>query len=582
MANRLNIFSKIIILICLLLVPILILYTVSNRISKHVIQDHLQSSNLNQLSFFLHQLDSRMDQLSMFPVILSKDPYIREFVEKRTSANYDILKEQSRLTEKLGLQSVSSEWRNDLTIALPKEERFVSSNIYQNFDESLIKGDVRTTWAYSKQHFDDRTQNYFQREIAEPATARTKEQAIAIFQVGFSTQNIVEMLDLYKNDKHSDPFLFHVNHEPILNSTSSAKIVDGLLPLLRSEPLSDNGQKILDIDHHQFLVSFAKSAQLGWYLIDYVPLQSIMAPITRSSEFFYISVGLLLMMSILASFLLYRNVQIPIGKLMGSVQRIKRGDFSARIDYHSHNEFDFLILRFNEMAEQIQLLVENVYAEKIRSREATLKQLQSQINPHFLYNSLFFMINSAKLDDQEAVVEMGENLASYYRYMTRVENQSVTVQEELEMVKHYLAIQNLRMQRLESIVDVPEEMMEAEIPRLILQPIVENAIIHGIEQSIGGGCIRITGEQDRERFRIIVEDNGMGMTPDDMRELETKLTLPMSEEIGCGTWNVHQRLIYQFGEGSGLSFHPSASGGLKVVISWNRQESRAVPKNLEE
>jgi two-component system sensor histidine kinase YesM len=274
----------------------------------------------------------------------------------------------------------------------------------------------------------------------------------------------------------------------------------------------------------------------------------------------------------LASFLLYRNVQIPIRKLLGSVQRIKRGDFSARIEYHAKNEFDFLFLRFNEMAEQIQLLIENVYTEKIHSREATLKQLQSQINPHFLYNSLFFIINSAMLDDKESVVEMSENLAAFYRYTTRLENQLVTIREELEMVNHYLTIQNLRMQRLESMIDIPDKMMELRVPRLILQPLVENAIIHGIERKVEGGIIRITGEQDNQSNRIIIEDDGIGMNLEEIKRLQNKLDLPMSEEIGCGTWNVHQRLFYQFGEGSGLVFHHVPSGGIRVIITWNRNE----------
>ncbi len=101
MAGKLNIFSKMMILVILLLIPVLLLYSFSNHISKRVVQEQLQTSNLNQLSFFLHQLDSNMDQLSMAPVILSSDPYIREFIDKREQPQYDVLKAQSRITEKI-------------------------------------------------------------------------------------------------------------------------------------------------------------------------------------------------------------------------------------------------------------------------------------------------------------------------------------------------------------------------------------------------------------------------------------------------------------------------------------------------
>ncbi len=174
------------------------------------------------------------------------------------------------------------------------------------------------------------------------------------------------------------------------------------------------------------------------------------------------------------------------------------------------------------------------------------------------------------LDDRDSVVEMSQNLAEFYRYTTRVENQWVTVREELKMVSHYLSIQNLRMQRLEFEVSVPEEMMELRIPRLIVQPLVENAIIHGIEQNAAGGLIKITGGQDNVLNKIMVEDNGAGMTPEQIKHLHFQLGMPMSDEIGCGTWNVHHRLYYQFGEGSGLSFQQSPTGGVKAVIAWNR------------
>ncbi|MFH5187303.1 hypothetical protein ACHHV8_34625 [Paenibacillus sp. TAB 01] len=107
---RLNMFSKMVIVLFVLLLPVLLLYTFSNRTTSQVVQDQIQSSNLNQLSFFLHQLDTNIDNLSMFPVILANDPYIREFIDKPGASMPDRMKAEARMTEKLGLQSVSSGW----------------------------------------------------------------------------------------------------------------------------------------------------------------------------------------------------------------------------------------------------------------------------------------------------------------------------------------------------------------------------------------------------------------------------------------------------------------------------------------
>ncbi|UUZ86532.1 histidine kinase [Paenibacillus sp. P26] len=226
------------------------------------------------------------------------------------------------------------------------------------------------------------------------------------------------------------------------------------------------------------------------------------------------------------------------------------------------------------MAEQIQELVEDVYEEKILRREATLKQLQAQINPHFLYNSLFFIINTAKMGDQESVVAMAQNLAEYYRYTTRLEEQNVPLREELRLVESYLTIQNLRLQRLYYEIDVPETMQELTMPRLLLQPIVENAIIHGIERVPGDGFILITGRMEEGQCLLTVEDNGAGLSEQGLQELRGKLRSPMDRGMGTGVWNVHQRLQYAFGDQAGLLLEPSPQGGLRVTLQWRPQEAK--------
>ncbi|MCY9696071.1 sensor histidine kinase [Paenibacillus alginolyticus] len=575
MPYKLNIFSKILILLVLLLIPIVLLYSYTNRITNNVVQDQIQSSNLNQLSFFMHQLDADVERLAMSPVILGSDPYIREFIDRNESPDYDMLKEQSRIIQKLSLQSVSSGWVNELTIAIPHGKQVLSSSIFVNGTDTWPwDSPIKRTWTYEERKGDNGVGSFI-REISEPIRAQVASQSNVLYQVRFSAQNMIQLLDVYKQDKRSDPFLVDGQNRAIYNSTSNPSITHTINDKLAGQGLPLTGQVQFEIANQQYLISIVKSEQLGWYLVDYVPVQKILSPITMTRKLFYVSIGLLLVMSILASFLLYRNVQIPIGKMIQSVQQVKRGDLSARIAYRAKNEFDFLIQRFNEMAEQIQVLVEDVYAEKIRSREATLKQLQSQIHPHFLYNSLFFIINSAEMEDKESVVAMSQNLAEFYRYTTRVENQNVRLQEELDLVGHYLTIQNLRIHRLRYEINVPEEMLNERVPRLILQPLVENAIVHGIERSAEGDLITITGEQKDGWNRLIVEDNGVGLDEAGLDKLLKQLGAPMSDEIGCGTWNVHHRLYYQFGEGSGLTFEQVNNGGLRAVLTWkhNLQES---------
>ena len=151
------------------------------------------------------------------------------------------------------------------------------------------------------------------------------------------------------------------------------------------------------------------------------------------------------------------------------------------------------------MAAEIEQLIQKVYVEQLRSREANLKQLQSQINPHFLYNCFALIRSLTRLGKHDSVMEMALHLSKYYRYTTRVEKQSASLQEELDLIESYLKIQQLHISHLHYEIDIPDHMRHLDIPRLLLQPLVENAVIHGIERVERDGIITVSGGQT-DRF----------------------------------------------------------------------------------
>ena len=174
----------------------------------------------------------------------------------------------------------------------------------------------------------------------------------------------------------------------------------------------------------------------------------------------------------------------------------------------------------------------------------------------------------AVLEEKESIIAMSVSLSKYYRYNTRNEKQLVTIREEMELVNSYLKIQDLQMKRLKVMVDIPDEMLDLAIPRLLIQPVVENAMIHGIEPHPDAGQLTIRGECHEGENRIIVEDDGPGLNEQERLILSKRINMPLSDEIGCGLWNVHQRLRLQFSPESGLQFELNSSGGLKVTLYW--------------
>lgn len=329
----------------------------------------------------------------------------------------------------------------------------------------------------------------------------------------------------------------------------------------------------MSINDISYMVNYFRSETLGWYMIDYVPLNEALEPIIKTQNTFYIACMILLLTSILTLLFLYRKVQLPIVTLLKGVRLLKHGDFTYRIRRSSRNEFDILYESFNDMASQIEELIEKVYKEKIVTREAMVKQLQAQINPHFLYNCLFFINNMTRLGNDEAVTAMTQNLAEYFRYTTRLNEPITTLEKELAVVENYMNIQSLRMERLQYTISIPESMRELQIPKLLIQPLVENSVVHGIEGKRSASLVRVTGCETEAQYRISVEDDGKGLSSEEIVALSSRIKLPLDDSMGCALWNIQQRMIIHFDSPSGIEFTSNAHGGLTVTLFWPKPHS---------
>jgi two-component system sensor histidine kinase YesM len=343
---------------------------------------------------------------------------------------------------------------------------------------------------------------------------------------------------------------------------------------LKRAQLADQGDITLKVNGISYLLTYSRVRELDGYVVNIVPLSEILTPLQMTNRFAYLVLGLLLIVGIAVSWVLYRNVQVPLRALVKGVQQIKMGQYRTRVPLQVNNEFRLIISRFNEMADQIQQLIENVLEQQLLAREAELKQLQSQINPHFLYNSLSYIISMTKLNRKDAVLQMAYHLSDYYRYTTRVENQVVKLEDELKNAEDYLSIHRMRMKRIRYGIDVMSDMLDIEVPRLILQPIVENALIHGVEALEGDGVVTITGRCAGNQCSLIVDDNGGFMTLERLQELQKLLESRLGESSdSCGLLNVHRRLQLRYGADSGLTLSMNSASGLRVELHWRGESA---------
>ena len=575
-ANRLTIFHKIVLFIVLLLIPIVGLYVYSNQVSVSIIRSEIRDAIANRLSFLQNRLNLQIDLLSKGAFQLGGDPILKSYGTIEGFESYfDVIDFKKKVEDRITVQNNTSDWRTETTVYFPESRQAVSPTEMAEFDEAYLADRIASGWSTRPVRGGETAEGYrfYFYAVSPFAGYADPRKADQIVEMSFSDQSLVALLNDYKATGEGDPFLFRDGLGVIPNRTRDRSLTGQVAALMENRPLRDFDSFTAELAGSSYLVTYIRTNLDGWTIVDYVPTQQVLSPIVSSNRLFYVSTLLLLLMSLFAAFMLYRNVQIPIRTLVKSLRLVMNGEFSTRIQPAKSSEFRFVFQRFNDMTEQIQRLIDNVYTEQLRARDAQLKQLQSQIKPHFLYNCLYFIVNMARLERLAPIEKMAVNLGRFFKYTTRLEKPDTSVAEELQVIGNYLEIQKLRLNRIDYAIEVPDEVLGLEIPRLLLQPVVENAVVHGLEPKPGGGAISITGGlDDGGRAWIEVADNGVGMTEEHMLRMMQQLRRPVTETTGYGVWNVHQRLALRFGGDAGVYYRAGKPSGCIARLMWNPHE----------
>lgn len=248
-----------------------------------------------------------------------------------------------------------------------------------------------------------------------------------------------------------------------------------------------------------------------------------------------------------------QSITEPITELSEVTDQVAKGDLSVRSNVDSGGEVGVLSDSLNSMIDKINELLSQVTTEQTRLRKAELELLQSQINPHFLYNTLDTIVWLAEGSDKAKVVSMVESLSEFFRTSLNQGKDIISIKEEIQHVRSYLEIQQVRYQDiLEYEIDIPEEMYKYQIPKITIQPLVENALYHGIKNKRRLGKITVTGEVT-DKVIIYVSDNGIGMTEERNKEVMDRiLGKSPDSEVGFGLYNVNERIRLKFGDGYGI------------------------------
>lgn len=263
-----------------------------------------------------------------------------------------------------------------------------------------------------------------------------------------------------------------------------------------------------------------------------------------------------------------RSISKPIRYLSDVTKEIADGNLDVRVQIHHGVDVKILADSLNVMIEKIQNLIDNVMLEQMRLREAELEILQMQINPHFLYNTLDTIIWLAEAGDKDAVVSMVQTLSEFFRSSLNSGKDIVSLESEIRHVTSYLQIQQVRYQDiLEYEISIPDAIKDCQIPKITLQPLVENALYHGIKYKRGKGKITVSGRLEEDKCVVSVQDDGVGMTRERLVQVHGGLTTKIEDSNDFyGLYNVNERIRLKFGEEYGLHIDSVLQEGTTVDV----------------
>ena len=267
------------------------------------------------------------------------------------------------------------------------------------------------------------------------------------------------------------------------------------------------------------------SPYTGWRTVGVFSMDEVMSSVNTIVYILFTCVIISLVLVVIVSFKFSRTLTNPIFKLKRLMKQAESGDLTVRFNFQHNDEIGELGQSFNHMIARIDQLIQMVYVEQENKRTAEMKSLQEQIKPHFLYNTLDTISWMARDYDAEDIVRLVDALTNMFRIGLSHGKDIITVKEEITHVSNYLYIQKIRYKdKLNYVIHVDESLYAIEVPKLILQPLVENAIYHGVKAKRGGGTITITGVPEGENLVFTVQDDGAGMLQEKVEELNRRMS----------------------------------------------------------
>lgn len=571
---RNTIFLRLVVTFTLIMLPIVTVGVSIYQWSIRTASDDISKTAVSQISFYLNDLENEIERMKLLQFGLLEDTDVNKLaITWETMGDIERMESITLVLNRAFSLQNSSHYIRDVSVHIKPINKTLSSlSGAGNFKAERYEV-LRTA---------------IERNGTKPFEWNGNIYISAAKHSGVKEKGPIFIIEIELDSRRLEQALQQFNTYPGSGSIMKARhsgflIGKGLVRTLDEEALHElaliesGSSNAITLEKQRYFVSHAYSDQLDMSIYRFIPEQVFRQPLDKFyARAWLFAAGALIIMGVYA-LSTYKFIHKPLLKLVKGFRRLESGDLEQAIAHDANDEFRYIYGRFNQMVVNLRTLIDQAWRQKVLMQRAELKQLQSQINPHFLYNSFFIMNTMAKTGDTERIEMFTTLLGEYFQFVTRNASDDVTLKQEVHHARTYADIQELRFyKRIEVYFEeLPDAFEQLMVPRLIVQPIIENAFEHSLEKKARNGRIEVRFERCDASLCIIVEDNGDSLSDDVLASIVRKLDSADEFSETTGIVNIHRRIVITCGEGSGIRVSRGELGGLKVTIRIPLKEGTA-------
>ncbi|GIP21169.1 sensor histidine kinase [Paenibacillus sp. J22TS3] len=525
-----------------------------------------QSNDAQKVQFMSENMDDAISYMGKLMDSISQDVELQTMLQASQQMSY----EQRRQLEQVLLEKVMYSTDKFESVYLFNTEDFLVKLNYNPSGNPNIQDDVQSR--LKKQRYDTVGRITWRVNNGVIYVERAIRQRDSLKMLGYITISLQD--DYLKQRLQSETsrysYVFDEKDNLLVSSSEDPKINAQDL-LTRAKDKAVGVPTLLEVEPFgEMLFTTYVSDQANWRVVSLVPLKEI----SKGTELigqWIIGIGLIgVLVGVVLTWLSTKHLIAPLHDLKKVMDQVETDEFDQKVDIKRRDEFGRLGRSFNRMMHKINYLISEVYQKELAQRESEYRALKAQINPHFLYNTLDTIRWLSMYGENKKIENVAVSLAHLLKSNLVDGKEMIPVQSELDYINAYLSIQKTRFEnKIQISIHIEDSLKELYIPRFVLQPIVENSFVHGLENKIGTGHLSIIGVRDTQYVKLRVIDDGVGIEENKRRVLlqsNGEENPGSAKGTGNGLKNVHKRIQMLFGEPYGLTIVSTENSGTIIEI----------------